>query len=241
MDHQSLFNGRETPVALVLRLHLPIQNTALICRAFTHRSYINEHPDALEDNERLEFLGDAVLDFIVGAWLYQRYPEMLEGDLTRMRSALVQSEQLADFARKVGIGGAIRMGKGEAAAGGRDRDSLLCDTFEALIGALYLDAGLEKVSEFIDPFLKEAADRLLVSHRLDDSKSLFQEWAQGQGLGSPNYITRSASGPDHSKVFEVDVVVGGSIYGSGTGASKQAAAKAAAHDALVKLGIIPGD
>ncbi len=107
-------------------------------RALTHRSYVNEHPESIEDNERLEFLGDAVLDFTVGAYLYNHYPEMAEGDLTSMRSALVHTEQLARFARKIDLGPAMRLGHGELQAGGRDKSPLLCDTFEALIGAIYL-------------------------------------------------------------------------------------------------------
>jgi ribonuclease-3 len=125
---------QETPQDFARRLSLPFLDMLLLSRALTHRSYLNEHSDALEDNERLEFLGDAVLDFVVGAWLYNRYPEMPEGDLTRMRSALVYTESLAEFGRQVNLGHAMRLGRGEAQAGGRDRSALLCDTFEAVIG-----------------------------------------------------------------------------------------------------------
>ncbi len=128
----------ESPQELRDRLNLPVEDMLLLSRALTHRSYVNEHPEALEDNERLEFLGDAVLDFVVGAWLYQHFPEMAEGDLTRMRSALVHTERLADFARQIDLGRAIHLGRGEIQAGGQDKDALLCDTFEAIIGALYL-------------------------------------------------------------------------------------------------------
>ena len=130
----------ETPQEFARRLGLHFKDVMLLSRALTHRSYLNEHSEALEDNERLEFLGDAVLDFVVGAWLYNRYPEMPEGDLTRMRSALVYTEQLANFGRIIGLGVAMRLGKGESQAGGRERSALLCDTFEALIGAIYLDS-----------------------------------------------------------------------------------------------------
>lgn len=230
--------GRESPQELAHRLGLPFKNWLLLSRALTHRSYLNEHPEALEDNERLEFLGDAVLDFVVGAWLYNRYPEMPEGDLTRMRSALVHTEQLAEFAREVGLGSALRLGRGELQGGGRERDALLCDAFEAVIGALYLDSGLDGVYQFITPMLDETAEDALINHRVEDPKSLFQEWAQAQGFAAPSYITRNAVGPDHSKEFEVDVLVNGEVYGSGRGHSKQLAAKAAAHDALQRLGII---
>lgn len=237
MEQNGTSQPREEPWELARRLNLPFQDWLLLSRALTHRSYLNEHPEALEDNERLEFLGDAVLDFIVGAWLYNRYPEMPEGDLTRMRSALVHTEQLAEFGREIDLGNALRLGRGETQAGGRNRNVLLCDTFEALIGALYLDQGIDAVTTFINPLLTSAADDILLNHRAEDDKSLFQEWAQAQGYATPSYLTRSASGPDHSKTFEVDVLVNGVIYGSGTGSSKQLAAKAAAHDALMRLGL----
>mgnify|MGYP001393582478 CR=1 FL=1 len=228
---------KETPQELAKRLNLVFTDWLLLSRALTHRSYLNEHNEALEDNERLEFLGDAVLDFVVGAWLYNRYPEMPEGDLTRMRSALVHTQRLAWFARQIGLGNAMRLGRGEAQGGGRERDTMLCDTFEALIGALYLDQELKGVNAFLFPLLLEAEEDVLVNHRTEDPKSVFQEWAQGQGLPAPQYVTRNTSGPDHSKMFEVDAVINGQIYGSGMGSSKQAATKSAAADALLKIGL----
>ncbi len=129
----------ESPQDLAQRLGLKFKDLLLLSRALTHRSYLNEHPEALEDNERLEFLGDAVLDFVVGAWLYNQFPEMPEGDLTRLRSALVYTDQLAIFARDIQLGKAMRLGRGEVQAGGKERTPLLCDTFEAVIGAIFLD------------------------------------------------------------------------------------------------------
>ncbi len=210
---------------------------SLLARALTHRSYINEHPESLEDNERLEFLGDAVLDFVVGAWLYHRYPEMPEGDLTRMRSALVHTAQLADFARQIKLGNAMRLGRGESQSGGYERDGLLCDTFEAVIGALFLDQDITGVRMFLDSFLDAATEDILLNHKDEDPKSKLQEWAQSKGYPSPVYSTRSVSGPDHSKSFEVDVYVNGTVSGSGVGSSKQAATKQAAADAISKLKI----
>ncbi len=227
----------ETPQQFAVRLQLPFKDNRLLSRALTHRSYRNEHSEALEDNERLEFLGDAVLDFMVGAWLYNHFPEMPEGDLTRMRSALVHTEQLAQFARTVGLGHAMRLGRGEIQTGGKERSALLCDTFEALVGALYLDAGLEVVGNFIYPLIESAADYILETHQNEDPKSQLQEWAQGHGYMAPTYITRSANGPDHAKVFEMIVMIGGEVFGAGEGHSKQLAAKAAARDALVHLGL----
>lgn len=238
MDHHAPNQAHEAPAELAERLGLEFSDMLLLSRALTHRSYLNEHNEALEDNERLEFLGDAVLDFAVGAWLYHQFPEMPEGDLTRMRSALVYTEQLANFAREIRLGDAMRLGRGEAQAGGRVRSALLCDTFEALIGALYLDGGITAVERFIHPILETAADDIIINRKNEDPKSLLQEWAQSQGYQAPQYYTRNAYGPDHSKVFEVEVIIGGEIYASGSGPSKQVAAKDAAHKALVKLGLL---
>ena len=150
-----------TPRELAQCLGLQFSDYLLLSRALTHRSYLNEHPEAIEDNERLEFLGDAVLDFLVGAWLYNRFPEMAEGALTRLRSALVRTEQLADFAREIELGDAMRLGRGEAESGGRKRNALLCATFEAFVGALYLDQGVDIVIEFVEPLLESVADQIV--------------------------------------------------------------------------------
>lgn len=227
----------ESPQAFAHRLDLPISDNLLLSRALTHRSFLNEHPEALEDNERLEFLGDAVLDFLVGAWLYNHFPEMAEGELTRLRSALVRTEQLAEFGQQIDLGAAMRLGKGETEGGGRDRPALLCATFEALIGALYLNGGIQAVQNFVEPMLHKAVDGILTARREQDPKSLFQEWIQSQGFGPPVYRTIATTGPDHAKNFEVEVVVNGQVYGRGRGHSKQSAAKAAAGDALINVSL----
>lgn len=237
LERNDLYLQDETVSDFIQRLDLPLSDTHILLRALTHRSYVNEHPEELEDNERLEFLGDAVLDFLVGAWLYNHFPEMAEGELTRMRSALVGTDQLADFARKVQLGAVMRLGRGECDSGGRERPALLCATFEALVGALYLDAGIPAVATFIDPLLQEASHNILVAHKEQDPKSMFQEWTQSLGLGAPLYKTITASGPDHNKVFEVEVWVGDKEYGRGQGPSKRVAAKAAARAALRTLGL----
>lgn len=227
----------ETPEELINRLELQITDVLLLTRALTHRSFLNEHPEAIEDNERLEFLGDAVLDFVVGAWLYNKYPEMPEGDLTRMRSALVHTEQLALFATEIDLGHAMRLGKGESQAGGRERPGLLCDTFEAVVGAIYLDSNIDGVLRFITPFLEEAAEDIIINHKDEDPKSKLQEWSQAHGFLTPQYITCNSSGPDHSKVFEVEVVIDGKVIAKGNGHSKQAATKIAAQNALDRMGL----
>jgi ribonuclease-3 len=225
----------ETPQELMERLHLYFEDVLLLTRAMTHRSYLNEHPEALEDNERLEFLGDAVLDFLVGEWLYNRFPEMEEGDLTQMRSALVQTNQLANFARLLKLENAIRLGKGESKSGGKLRNTLLCDVFEAFIGAMFLDKGIRVVGDFINPLLEEAITEIIELHKNEDPKSLLQEWAQANGYATPKYSTKSVKGPDHAKVFEIEVKVNNKIMGSGIGKSKQSAEKKAAQEALDRI------
>jgi len=222
----------ETPAEYAKRQDLPFTSPLLLSRALTHRSYLNEHPEAIEDNERLEFLGDAVLDFLVGAWLYNRFPEMSEGELTRLRSALVRTEQLAEFAKQIDLGSVMRLGRGESQAGGSQRIALLCATFEALVGALCLDAGLEAVRRFVEPILEPVADQIIALHRDQDPKSVLQELVQSHGLEPPQYRTVAATGPEHEKVFEVEVSINGQVFGRGIGHSKQSAAKVAARAAL---------
>ncbi|NWG05519.1 MAG: ribonuclease III [Chloroflexi bacterium] len=225
----------ETASELSRRLGLTFSNLSLLTRALTHRSYVNENPNVMEDNERLEFLGDAVLDFIVGAWVYHRFPEMPEGELTKIRSAIVRNDQLAEFARELDLGKALRLGRGEASSGGSDRDGLLGSAFEALIGALYLDSGLGAVEAFVHPMLDQAQEYIL--EEIQDPKSRLQEWAQSEKLGTPQYVTVSSKGPDHAKEFEVEVRIQGVMYGRGHGSSKQVAARIAAQTALEALGI----
>jgi len=214
------------------------KNSSLLRRALTHRSFINEHPEEPEDNERLEFLGDAVLDFVTGSFLYNRYPEMHEGHLTRLRAALVRTEQLAAFARELGVGELMRLGKGEEDAGGRHRLPLLCGTFEAIIGAYFLDADVEAVRQFVEPLFGPAAERIQREELDVDPKSLFQEWAQSELSLTPRYRTVSATGPDHQREFTVEVSLGDEVYGLGLGRNKQLAAQAAAREALKKAGML---
>jgi ribonuclease-3 len=231
------YRADETPQSIALRLGIAFNDYSLLSRALTHRSYLNERPEALEDNERLEFLGDAVLDFLVGAWLYHHYPEMSEGELTRLRSALVRTEQLAAFARNFDLGSAMRLGRGEDESGGRSRDALLCATFEAVVGALYLDAGILVVQTFLEPILEPATEEILIGRMDQDPKSLLQEWAQARGYSAPVYRMVASDGPDHAKVFQVEVLVNGEVFGRGSGPSKQAATKIAAKAALAHYGL----
>jgi ribonuclease III len=235
MNHLQGSLEDQKPQDISERLHVMFNDYRLLSRALTHRSYLNEHPESLEDNERLEFLGDAVLDFLVGAWLYNRFPEMAEGSLTRLRAALVGNDQLANFARDLGLGQVMLLGKGEDDSGGRERTALLGATFEAVVGALYLDQGIPAVRQFVEPLLEVAVDDIMLDRKDLDPKSLLQEWAQSQGLGTPYYQTISARGPDHAKVYEVEVVIQGKVYGRGVGHSKQTAAKAAARGVIASM------
>jgi ribonuclease-3 len=218
-----------------LNAGLQFVDGGLLQRALTHRSYVNEHPEILEDNERLEFLGDAVLDFLTGAWLYNRFPEMDEGQLTRLRSALVRTEQLATFADDIQMGQVMLLGRGEEATGGRKRQALLCGAFEALIGAIYLDSGLEKVMEFMEQRLEVAAETVLDDESLFDARSLLQIWAQANIGETPRYRTVSSHGPDHAREFIVQVSLQGKTVGEGRGRSKQEAAQYAASEALSQI------
>jgi ribonuclease-3 len=214
-------------------LNLTFNDKALLRRALTHRSYINENPDyLLEDNERLEFLGDAVLDFITGEYLYHRFPEMAEGRLTNLRSALVRTETLAQFAVELKLGDHLFLGRGEEESGGRERLAILCDAFEALLGALYLDSGIETTREFVCKIIEPALQQILNLDTAKDAKSRLQELAQSHFRITPVYRTVKEQGPDHAKEFTVEALIGDKIYGQGQGFSKQTAAQAAAEQAL---------
>lgn len=219
------------------KLSVSFGDYSLLLRALTHRSFLNENPGmALEDNERLEFLGDAVLDFVVGAYLYNRFPEMDEGELTSLRAALVNTRTLASFARQLDIGRYLRLGLGEEENGGRERSPLLCAAFEAVVGAIYLDQGLENVQPLVEKLAGPALVKIRENSLHKDAKSEFQVWAQAQYNITPHYKVISASGPDHAKIFTVQAMVGDSSWGEGSGPSKQSAAQAAAEVALVRAG-----
>jgi len=216
-------------------LSITFRDRSLLERALTHSSYLNEHPGTtLEDNERLEFLGDAVLDFVVGAYLYNRFPELAEGDLTSLRAALVRSRTLASFARELKINSYLKLGYGEEENGGRDRTPLLCAAFEAVTGAIYLDQGLEAVQRMIEPLIGPALATIREKSLHKDAKSEFQVWAQAAYNITPHYEVIQESGPDHAKTFTVQVMVGKDIWGTGSGSSKQGAAQVAAAQAIVR-------
>jgi ribonuclease-3 len=218
------------------KLRLDFGDKSLLQRALTHRSYLNENPNyPYNDNERLEFLGDAVLDFVVGEYLYHRFPEQDEGTLTSLRAALVCTRSLSDFAAQIDLGCQLLLGHGEDEGGGRERPAVLCGAFEALIGALYLDQGLEAVHDFVLPMIGPALDHVLQNNLDKDPKSILQELSQAHLGYTPRYHTVDTQGPDHDKVFTVAVTINGVTYGRGKGRSKQISAQAAASEAIERL------
>lgn len=221
--------------ALVAALGVAWGDPALLVTALTHRSYVNEHPDAGDDNERLEFLGDAVLGYVVGERLFRALPTADEGELTRLRAALVCQASLAGFAARLGLGDVLRLGRGEAAGGGRDRPALLCAAFEAVLGAVYLDGGLAACGQLLDPLLAPELSRAALGRRGKDARSQFQERVQARWKVTPRYVVVGQLGPDHAKQFVVEVRVGDRVWGRGQGRSKSEASQAAALAALDAL------
>jgi len=222
--------------ALQERLGVKLANEELLVRALTHRSFANEHGDKLiRNNERLEFLGDAVLDFAVGHYLFQQMPSREEGDLTALRAALVRTETLAGFARQLDLGPHLRLGHGEARSGGREREAILCGAFEAIVGAIYLDSDMESVQRLVIGLVEPTLANILANSSHKDAKSELQVWSQGEDGVTPSYEVISESGPDHAKLFFVAVYLGDKQWGTGEGRSKQSAAQVAAADALERI------
>ncbi len=214
-------------------------NPQLLNTAFTHRSALNEKETSgttsKKSNERFEFLGDAVLELATTRFLFAKLADEPEGVLTAYRSALVKTTTLADLARELDIGKKMFMSKGEEVTGGRDNDSLLADTTEAVIGALYLDQGFEAAEQFLAKYLFPKFEEIRAKKLYKDSKSSLQEVVQARGFSTPNYLVVAEKGPDHDKEFTTQVLVGGKIIGTGKGKSKQLAQQEAAAQALANL------
>jgi ribonuclease-3 len=217
-------------------IDIPISDKKLLDLAFTHRSYLNENASVKEHNERLEFLGDAVLELATSKFLYIKYPQIPEGELTAYRAALVKTTSLADIATTLGFGDRLLLSKGEEMSGGRHNSSLLADTFEAVLGAIYLDKGYEEVNTFLKTHLFTRIDSIIENKLFKDFKSSLQEYVQAHGSNSPEYEVLEETGPDHSKTFIVGAKVDGKLIASGTGRSKQEAQQKAAERALEKIG-----
>ncbi|MFC1653220.1 ribonuclease III [Patescibacteria group bacterium] len=216
-------------------MNIPIKNKSLLETALTHRSYLNENRSVKEHNERLEYLGDAVVELAVSEFLFEKYPKRPEGELTAIRSAMVRTETLAKVAERLDFGLSLRMSKGEAASGGRSNTALLANTFEAVIGAMYLDQGFQKVIDFLKENLFPEADEIVENGSFKDFKSTLQEVVQAEGKSTPEYQVVSEKGPDHDKIFTVMVKVEKQELATGKGKSKQSAQQQAAARALEKL------
>lgn len=220
-------------------LNLSFKNKDLLKNAFIHRSYLNEHTEEpLGNNERLEFLGDSVLSFIVSEHLYHTYPKNPEGDLTNFRASIVNARTLAKISQSLDLGEYLFLSKGEEATGGRTRQYLLANTFEALLGAIYLDLGLEKSHDFVHKYLIPSLDEIVEKELYKDFKSKFQESAQEKMGVTPNYKVLREEGPDHEKLFTIGVYLAEEMVSTGEGRSKQEAEQEAAKQALAKWGIL---
>ena len=211
-------------------LGIKFKNPALLEEALTHKSYAMEAGGKVLFNERLEFLGDSILSAAVAHYLFNRYPDVDEGRLSQLKSMLVSRPSLTVWGKEIGLGQFLRLSEGEALAGGRDRNSIVGNAMEAVLGAMYLEAGFEPTQKFIDKLLSKR--KRLVSA---DYKSRLQEWAQKKYKVPPDYRVRRSFGPDHAKTFEIEVLVGPDYLGEGTGKSKKEAEQAAARDALRKI------
>lgn len=218
-------------------LGITFKNKSLLIQAFTHRSYLNEHRDIeMGHNERLEFLGDAVLELIVTEYLYAKYPDKTEGELTSYRSALVKADTLSDAASKIGMNDFLLLSKGESKDTGRARQIILANTIEALIGAIFLDQGYEMAKYFISGNVFFLIEKIIEDQMWLDAKSKFQEKAQDKEGSTPLYKTIKEEGPDHDKKFTVGVFVDDKQVAHGEGKSKQEAEQEAAKKALIEKG-----
>jgi ribonuclease-3 len=208
-------------------LGVKFKNTALLDEALTHKSFAMEQGGRIPFNERLEFLGDSILSAAVAHYLFERYPDVDEGRLSQLKSMLVSRPSLTIWGREIEVGKYLRLSEGENSTGGRERDSIVGNAMEALLGAMYLEGGYEPAQKFINKLLSKRKRMVMADH-----KSRLQEWAQKKYKIPPNYSVRRSFGPDHAKTFEMDVVIANEVLGSGSGKSKKEAEQAAARDAL---------
>ena len=215
------------------KLNIKFKNKDLLIQAFCHRSYLNENPDfCLENNERLEFLGDAVLELVVTEYLYQDYPKKSEGELTNWRAALVNAKMLLEIAQELGFNDFLLLSRGEAKEIGKARQYILADAFESFIGALYLDQGLNTCKKFIETHLIKKLPHIIKAKLFEDAKSRFQEEAQERVGITPIYKVLEEFGPDHAKDFIIGAFLSEDLIAKGRGSSKQEAEEEAAKNAL---------
>ena len=217
------------------------QDISLLNKSLTHKSYVNENSDSLKNNERFEFLGDSVLDLIVSGYLLKAFPDFSEGILSKIRAAVVNESCLAELARQIDLGKYLLLGKGEETSGGREKNSLLANAYEALAGAVYFDSNLEKAKDLYIPVLVKEIAKYAETARFRDYKSELQEYTQTHFNCIPDYNIVAEKGPAHEKQFEVVVLIQETIRGSGTGKSKKESEQAAAKSALEKFKLFPID
>ncbi|MEG1547893.1 MAG: ribonuclease III [Clostridia bacterium] len=224
--------------ALQNRLQYVFSNIDILDRALTHTSYVKGDGKAKEHNERLEFLGDAVLELCVSEYLYQNYPTMDEGAMTRARSSAVCESALYQAATELSLGETLLLGRGESHAGGGRRPSILADALEAVLGAVFIDGGMDNVRALIARLTEDAISAAVSSVNIKDYKTMLQEFVQKEHLGRVVYVLKDESGPDHKKVFVMQAKLAHQTLGEGIGASKQEASQFAARKALQRLSVI---
>ena len=228
--------GSESRETLQKSLSYQFENSTLLVMALSHKSYVNENPNHVGgDNERLEFLGDAVLDLVISDCMFSRYPELAEGEMTRVRAEVVSEKNLAELARDINLGDSLFLGKGERLTGGNDKDSLLANALEAVFGAIYLDARYAAVRSVILGLLSEQVDLAVERKRGLDYKTRLQELVQARYGMVPQYVMLETSGPDHGKIYRVGVNFAGHSFGPGSGRTKKKAEQEAARQALKGL------
>ena len=220
---------------LVAKLEIKFKDIRLLETALTHRSYLNEHDEVEQSNERLEFLGDAVLQFLCSQFLYKKYPQSPEGFLTNLRAALVCTPSLATASREIGVGSFLKLSRGEEDSGGREKDYILANTFEAILGSVYLDSGLKNCQIFLERNLFPKVESVVQSGSFKDYKSRLQEITQEKLSTTPIYKEIKSWGPDHNKHFIMGVFLDDKLFAEGEGSSKQRAEQAAAKAAVEKL------
>ncbi len=229
-------NERKTKInELQEKLNLDFNNLQLLNQALSHSSYVNENLDIDKDNEKLEFLGDSVLSLIVTEFLYTNFKDKTEGELSRMKSFIVSEKSLSDIAKKISLGDYLLLGKGEKQSGGKHRKAILADTLEAVLGAYYLDKGFADTKKFILKYVSSLAEQIITNNYQRDYKTELQLLIQQKTKSCPAYITTKEEGPDHDKLFYVDVFVNEEMLGSGKGKNKKTAQQEAAKIALENI------
>lgn len=221
--------------SLEAALNVKFKEKTFLETALTHRSYLNEHKEIKVSNERLEFLGDAVLQFLSSQFLYAKFNDLPEGELTNLRASLVCTPSLAEVSRQLSVGSYLNLSRGEEDSGGRAREYILANTFEAILGAIFLDSGLETAKKLLESYLFPKIDQIYKNQSYKDYKSRFQELAQEKYNQTPEYKEIKTWGPDHDKRFLMGAYILDELFGQGEGPSKQKAEQEAAKDSLEKL------